>query len=413
MIYGDRLRQARILRYEKLGDIAAILGHTPSALSKWERSETIEISREQLRRLSTELRFPEAFFTHPPTPPLGDTDLLFRAPKSTLKREKDFLREFLRVTAELVEWLDSRRQLPPVIVRPQSRDKVDIREAARTTRESLGIGPNEPIDYLTHPVERAGIVIVVRRRKLGDSADLSEDAIPRERHEGCSAWVGEFRERPLIMMRSVETWEKTRWVLSHELGHLVLHAGRMPVTESAEEEASQFANELLAPIEALRRDLPKTITLSSMINIKLKWGISLAALIRHLHYNEIISDRRKSTLYAQLYTRKNPETGRTYGVTEPGWNARTPERPRLIAAWLSRVAGSAIPEAIASSTGLWPVDLLSEIITEQRPAPKTTPAPTRDRDVTSGSGKVIPLPFRSGQIAGDEPQLDLTINRRS
>ncbi|MFF4198248.1 XRE family transcriptional regulator [Nonomuraea sp. NPDC001831] len=413
MIYGDRLRQARILRHEKLADIAAILGHTSSALSKRERSETIEISSEQLELLASKLRFPKEYFTHPPISPLGETDLLYRAPKSTLKREKDFLREFMRFTSELIEWLDDRRQLPPVSIRPQAREGIDIKEAARATRESLGVSATDPIDYLTHPVERAGVVVVVRRRRLSDNTTGSESApVPLERHEGCSAWVGEFRDRPLIVMRSVQTWEKTRWVLSHELGHLILHAGRMPVTEHAEEEASQFASELLAPIDCVRRDLPKTITLSNLIRVKLKWGISLAALIRHLHGNGLISDKRKSTLYAQLYTRKNPDTGRTFGVTEPGWDARNPERPRLIAAWLSRVVGSAIPEAVASSTKMWPVDLLSEIIAEQRPAPTRAPTAT-SKNAESKPGQVIQLSLKRKVSSDDELSMDLTSDGRS
>lgn len=394
-VYGDRLRQARILRLEKLGNVAAVLGCTSSALSKWERADEVSISPVQLDRLTDFLRFPSDFFTRPPAAPITDSDLLFRAPKSTLKREKDFLREFMRFTGELIEWLDERRRLPPVKVRTQRPGSISITGAARELREDLGLHPEEPIDYLTHPVERAGIVVVVRRRQLGEGLEESDySSAQRERHEGCSAWIGEFRERPLIVMRSVQTWEKTRWVLSHELGHLVLHAGRMPVSEHAEEEASRFASELLAPINAITRELPRTITLAALVGIKLKWGISLSALIRHLHANNVISDRRKQTLYAQLYARKNPETGRTYGVTEPGWDARTPERPRLIAAWLSRAVGNVIPEAVAASSKIWPPDLLSEIITEQRPAPRASMMIHERTPAATGDGKVITLPLR-------------------
>ncbi|MBG0826800.1 ImmA/IrrE family metallo-endopeptidase [Planomonospora sp. ID67723] len=270
-----------------------------------------------------------------------------------------------------------------------------MEEIAREVRKSIGLSINEPIDYLTHPIERAGVVVAVRRRKISEaSMDADDSPGPRERHEGCSTWVGEFRERPLIMMRAVDTWEKTRWVLSHELGHIVLHAGRMPVNETAEEEASQFANEFLAPIESVTNDLPRTITLAALAKAKMKWGISISALIRHLHHNKVISDQRKQTLYAQLYTRRNPETGRSYGVTEPGWDARVPERPRLIAAWLSHTVGSTIPEIVSHTSEIWPSDLLSEVIAEQRSAPARARFTGKPKVTPPSGAQIIPMPTR-------------------
>jgi Zn-dependent peptidase ImmA (M78 family) len=134
----------------------------------------------------------------------------------------------------------------------------------------------------------------------------------------CSTWIGEFRERPLVLMRGVTEWDKIRWVLAHELGHLSLHAGRMAVSDESEEEASRFASELLAPIDEITKGLPRVVTLATLMDLKFQWGISLVALVRHLRNNDAISDQRKQTLYRQLYTRKNPETGRSYGATEPG-----------------------------------------------------------------------------------------------
>lgn len=332
-----------------------------------------------------------------------DSDLLFRAPKSTLKREKDYLRESIRFSSELVGWLDQRRQLPPVKLRPLSKKSDDLVSAARKVRMMFGIEQDLPIDFLTHLLERTGVVVVVRRRQLAEpliTDDADEGGVPsnhQERHEGCSAWVGEFRERPLIAMRALESWEKTRWVLAHEVGHLFLHASRAVVTEQAEREASIFASELLAPISSVEKDLPQVVTLAALIDVKFKWGISLAALIRHLHENKVIDDRRKQTLYTQLYTRRNPETGRTYGVTEPGWDSRSPERPRIIAAWLSHTVGTAIPEAVASAIGHLPPDLLTEILSEQRPAPAAAQAAATKRSARQ-EGKVIQMNRRPLQL---------------
>jgi transcriptional regulator with XRE-family HTH domain len=392
VIFGDRLHQARTLRQRKLGDLADVLGCSAPTLSKWEHTRTAGLSGHQLAVLSDSLRFSPLFFSTRPSPPLADNDLLFKAPKGMLKRETAWLREFVRLVSELLDWLDERRHLPPVKIRLVSREHSDVVSAAEDLRAALSLRTGEPIDYLTHAAERAGVAVVVRRRTLPDGGPWAfpvDDREPdiNERHEGCSAWVGEFRERPLIVMRGVTGWEKTRWVLAHELGHLSLHAGRMPVSDETEDEASRFASELLAPIREVSRKLPPVVTLAALLDLKFKWGISLAALIRHLHSNGVITDQRKKTLYEQLYTRRNPETGRSYGATEPGWDSCPPERPQLISAWLKHVTGGLIPEAIARTTGIFPADLLTSILNEQR----TAVAPAREtaaRPDNAGGGVV-------------------------
>lgn len=420
-VYGDRVRQARIIRQRKLTDIAALLGCSVPTMSKWERTRVIDMSESRLAALSEHLKFSADFFSTYPSPPLFDNDLLFKAPKSTPKRELEWLKEMVRLVSEFLNWLDERQPLPPVRLTLRSASSGDIRATARELRRRLNIPPSEPIEFLTHPAERAGIIIVVRRHpymitsvkgasvksqhyEFGDNP--TSGTVNSERHEGCSTWVGEFRERPLIVMRGVTTWEKTRWVLAHELGHLSMHAGRTLVTEQSEDEASSFASELLAPIDEITRELPSVVTLATLLDLKFRWGISLAALIRHLHANDAITDQRKKTLYDQLYTRRNPETGRSFGATEPGWDGREPERPRLISAWLERIVGNATPEAIASVSGTFPSDILGSILSEQRKAPGGPMGSTTKR-AASSDRKVVYLRDR---VTPDSSDVDIAQN---
>jgi transcriptional regulator with XRE-family HTH domain len=418
-IFGDRLHQARTLRQRKLADLADLLACSVPTLSKWEHARTVDVTARQLSLLTETLRFSPSFFSARPSPPLAENDLLFKAPKGMLKREAAWLREFVRLLSELLDWLDEQRHLPPVKIRLISQDYVDIPEAAGELRATLGFQPTAPIEYLTHAVERAGVVVAVRRRGQADGGpwepsandpapDTDPDTDPgiNERHEGCSTWAGEFRERPLVLMRGVTEWDKTRWVLAHELAHLSLHAGRMPVSDEAEEQASRFASEFLAPIQEVVKGLPRVVTLATLLDLKFKWGISLVALIRHLHSNGVISDQRKKTLYRQLYTRKNPETGRSYGATEPGWDRHAPERPALISAWLKHITGTIVPEAVSMATGKFPPDLLAGILNEQR----TISGDVRDPEVrhTTGGG-VIRLSDRVPSRKSAERQLRLLL----
>jgi Zn-dependent peptidase ImmA (M78 family) len=415
-IYGDRLRQARTLRQRKLADLAGLLDCSVPTLSKWEHARTAELTERQMTLLTETLRFSTSFFLAKPSPPLTDNDLLFKAPKGMLKRETAWLREFVRLLSGLIDWLDEQRHLPPVKIRLVSQDYADVTKAAQELRIALGLESAAPIEYLTHAAERAGVVVAARRRGMveggpwGQVGDPSPDVEPEinERHEGCSTWVGEFRERPVVLIRGVTEWEKTRWVLAHELAHLFLHAGRMPVSDEAEEQASRFASELLAPIHEVAKELPRVVTLAALLDVKLKWGISVAALIRHLHSNGVITDQRKKTLYRQLYTRKNPETGRSYGVTEPGWNQCVPERPGLISAWLRYITGTTVPEAVSLAEGRFPPDLLASILNEQRSASSDT----RDAGIQSDStGDVINLGGWQSRRSPEERQLRLLLRR--
>src|ERR1039457_1063658 len=153
-IFGDRLHQARTLRQRKLTDLAELLECSVPTMSKWERARTVDISSQQATLLVENLRFSSSFFSTRPSPPLADNDLLFKAPKSTLRREIGWLREFVRLTSELLDWLDERRHLPPVKMRLRSQDSVDIPDAARELRSMLGVPDASPIEYLTHLVER-------------------------------------------------------------------------------------------------------------------------------------------------------------------------------------------------------------------------------------------------------------------
>jgi hypothetical protein len=149
----------------------------------------------------------------------------------------------------------------------------------------------------------------------------------------------------------------------------MMHSQRLP--DNAEETASEFASELLAPINVIKKELQSHTTLSDLIPIKMRWGISLGALIRHLDQGAVITSIRAKALTRQLYTRINPATGRTWGMDEPGWDQHPPERPRVLSHWAERCFGTSAPIALSTLNQIWPPDLLAAMFAEQRrSAPK-------------------------------------------
>lgn len=381
LIYGDRLRQARVLRDVRSGDLAGAAGVTAPTLTKWEQADSLSIEPVALANICRTLQFPEDFFRTRPAPPLNEQDLRFRAPKSTLKREKERLIQFARMAEEVFRWVDSKQQLPPLIL-PRLKPDHELRAAAAVAREALGLPVDKPIGQLTHAVERAGVPII--RQPVPKDAEPGTNV---DKHLGYTAWTGEFWERPIIITRGVPSWERTRWTIAHELGHALLHRSEMVVDrEAAEIVANEFANELLAPIDVVTLDLPKVVTLFALIEVKNKWGLSIGALIKHLHSAKVISDDRRDSLQAQLYTRRNPETGTTFGVYEPGWKDRTPEVPGMLQYWLDRTVRTVRPAAVAAVMNLWPADLLAQLLGEPDAAADVS---ARDVPKTGSANGVI------------------------
>lgn len=386
---GDRIRQARALRWKSSKDLAAAMGWSAPKLTRAEQADLVEVSDVEAESLQRLLSFTLDFFTTLPDPPLCEQDLLFRAPKRTTKREKTYLAEFARLISLFADRLDSKHRLPPVrLPRIGDEQAGEVEPIAVRAREALQVEADRPIGHLTHHLERAGVVVVVRPNGLSPEDENRFDDAGGNRksevHYGYSTWVGAFRDRPLIVMRASASWERTRWTIAHELGHLLMHQQVLP--RNAEEQASRFAGELLAPAHAIATELTQPVTLATLVAVKHKWGISLGALLPHLSHSGLISHERFVALRTQLYTRTNSVTGRTWGFDEPGWDDRQAERPRMLSAWTERCFGSSNPNAVALAVPEIPTDLLGEMLREQRSG-KNSPSTnsTRVRSIASAS----------------------------
>lgn len=390
-MFGERVKQARVLRRQGSSELAGALGWKPARLSWLEGKVSAVLDEAEVAQLSEELRFPADFFTAEPKARVEVRSLLFRTTSRMTKTEQVYLAELTSTIEELIIVATRRRPLPPVRI-PLSRNNRDVVAMAREMRERLNLAEDAPIGSVTRAAERSGVVVVARARQFGgDGVDDAEMGSTRERHLGLSAWVGQFNEQPVIVMPAMESWERTRWTIAHELGHLCLHRTNR-VDEMAEAEASTFASELLAPIKYIRRELDTSVTLSSLVEVKMKWGISIGALIMHLDRNRVISKQRVTSLQKQIYTRINPETGRSWGMTEPGWDARSPERPQLLMTWLQKTTGATTPKQLAAVSGVvLPSDVLSDLLAAQLPGSETELAGRRETGSELGPGDLAPV----------------------
>jgi Zn-dependent peptidase ImmA (M78 family) len=363
-VHGRRVRQARTIRQSPIKPLTQILGISPSAWTTLERSTTTEMPRMQLRALATALRFPTEFFQSTPGAPIHRGSLLLGSKKTIKAAQVDALTSFAEMAHELLAALGEHATQPPMRL-PRVRPETSPQEAARLTRSALDLPDDEPIAHAVHAVEKGGVPVVV--------ADVET---PDAKHDAYSVWGGEFQEQPLIVARPVNSWERTRWSIAHELGHLVLH--RSIPEGNAEEEANRFANEFLLPGKMLTEEWPPAVTLTTLMPLKQRWQMSLSALITHGRSHGLIDDNQAEGLFKQLSTRRNPTTGVTWKHQEPGWDDRQPERPRLLTVMAERGLEQTPSASLFSTlTGGWAPDRMEQIISGQRPAPAVVQAMAR------------------------------------
>lgn len=155
-------------------------------------------------------------------------------------------------------------------------------EIARRVRAAWRI-PMGPLGNLVNAVELAGGVV-------------ARQDFETHRINAISVWhPGSF---PLFVLNESLTPERQRFVLAHELGHMVMHEGEPP-RETAEREADLFAEELLMPAAEVRSQL-EAIDLRKAAALKPYWKVPMQSLVLRAEHLGNISPGRCRSLHAYM-----------------------------------------------------------------------------------------------------------------
>lgn len=293
--YLRTLRQYHGLTQRELADRVALSASSISLYETGQREPDAEVVQAFCDVLGV---LPGAFNAR--HVPLDDSGFNFRALRSTPLWVR--LRHSSHV--ELVErWVRHIRELillPPTDVPEFSVDAVeDIESAALSCREhwQLGLGP---IHRTTRVLENAGIVVT----QIHDN-DVRVDAF------------SSLNSDPLIVALSSAKGSASREIFDkmHELGHLSLHRrDRGKTYQQKEAEANYFSGAFLLPAESFGREF-RTCggTLGDLLELKMRWGVSVPAMVYRAHQLDLISTARYRQLMKGVSKR-----GWRRGVAEPG-----------------------------------------------------------------------------------------------
>ncbi|WP_245666032.1 helix-turn-helix domain-containing protein [Actinoplanes subtropicus] len=156
-------------------------------------------------------------------------------------------------------------------------------------------------------------------------------------------------EPPVFVVNTDAPIDRQRFTLTHELGHCVCTPG---AGADAEEMAQAFAAEFLAPRALIYPDLTASaVTPARLLQLKAKWRISAAAVLRRSADLAVITDSRYRTISAQ--------------ISALGWRTEEPdplpaETPQLVPAIVrAAVQATGSVEAAASAAGTTPARLRS------------------------------------------------------
>ncbi len=301
-----RLSQARRLRGILKSELASAVEVSPAAISQFE-AELAKPTASTLARIAMALRVPVGFFSRGRSiVHVTEDETNFRSLRSTTKRERSQARAQVELLAEVVELYEQYLTLPNWEA-PAAEPGLSPEEAADHLREhwDLGVGP---IRDMVGLLERRGVIVA---RLPANSS----------RVDAFSCWVG---GRPYVLLASdKQSADRSRFDAAHELGHLLLHPDPLPGLGEAELEAHRFASAFLMPRIAIAAELPSMPNLGLLVDLKLRWRVSVQALLRR---------GKDIGLYPEFsYRRAYQQLGaRGWRVSEPG-NIGLPERPALLA----------------------------------------------------------------------------------
>ena len=292
MLNFSLFKLARKIRKYTQGEVAELSGISQSAYSKIEKG-LLAASEAQVAKLAAALHFPPEFFYQ-------NADI---SPALTpfYRRTNTTLRDIETAEAEgnlyrlfLDKLLDNDNLVyEPISYQQEVDDNYSAEDIARECRRIFGI-PNGPIHNLTGVLEDNGFFIIHRELPKGiDGFTLLPSRSAKVNY--------------IIILNKDYPGERMRFSLAHELGHIIMHTKLGP---NMEEEANQFASELLMPKAEIFPYLSRARSLYDYLPIKKIWGVSIQALLHRAKTLKIITETQYKSFNVRIsqlgYRQKEP-----------------------------------------------------------------------------------------------------------
>lgn len=346
---GRRLSTARRLQRLQRTTLARDTGVSAAAITQFERGQA-RPTHAVLAQMSLLLGMPSEFFRlGRDFESISPSSAHFRSLRSTpaISREQAlaFAEMALAVFTVVEQYVDLPAPNVPILPVGDSPTEEEISSVSATTRREMDLPPG-PIPHVVRLLETRGVAVL----RLSPQIDYRVDAFSTD-----------AGHRPLVLLSPTkDDRARSRFDAAHELGHLVMHQDVEPGSRVIENQAHRFASEFLAPTVELEADLPRKIDWDQLLQAKMKWGISLAALVYRA---------RSLGLWSDLLYRRANQHLRISGYPEAG-PLGPPESPYMLGAAIDLLqsAGTSLADlAQASRLPIAAVEMVVDSGKETRP----------------------------------------------
>ncbi|MCK5616584.1 ImmA/IrrE family metallo-endopeptidase [Candidatus Pacearchaeota archaeon] len=257
------------------------LNISQSNLSKYE-SGLIKPGEGEVKKIAHFLDFPNNFFYEPgwAYPPITP----FHRKRVSISKKYLLMAEAIgNIQRIQLKKLVSQIEMPENLIHYDPEDfsngAVGVAKAVRSFYRL----PKGPIGNMTDLLEDNGIIVSL--------IDLFSDKI-----DGYTL-LGDGKESPIIFVNNQFPGDKIRLTLAHEFGHIIMHHVQ---DEKVEEEAWTFAGEFLMPADEITQELRGVRNIRQLVPLKMKWKVSIAALIMRASVLGVVPERTIRYLYQQM-----------------------------------------------------------------------------------------------------------------
>jgi Zn-dependent peptidase ImmA (M78 family)/transcriptional regulator with XRE-family HTH domain len=281
MFNPSRLEFARKRRGLSKKELASKVGLSSRSISLFENKEMAP-SEETLRKIASVIHFPFNFFFGEDIDTPHQESVSFRALSKMSAAKMNSALCSGGIALLFNNWVDQKFRLPEpnLMDFPEGQDP---EVAAAVLRQAWGLGELS-IKNVIHLLESKGIRVF----------SLAENT---KSVDAYSLWKNNI---PFVFLNTLKSAERSKFDAAHELGHLVLHKHGAPTGHDAEKDADQFASAFLMPRSSVLAHASQLTTLSSLIKLKKKWGVSLAALAYRMHKLGALSDWHYRSLCIEM-----------------------------------------------------------------------------------------------------------------
>jgi len=273
---GSSLRLARLFNGLTLQELGEKVVTSRQYIQRLEMEKDINPTQNLVRALAEVLKVEPSFF-YAQVAEFPEELFHFRKRQTTPLHIKNQARALATIFSLIISYLESNINFPDINFDNSTvnDDDNEIECIAQKYRHHWKLTADAPIANMVRVSENNGVIVTA----FGDIS---------EKIDAFSYW----HMRGIIVRNTAkESPSRARFDIAHELGHLIMHQGIEPTDERFEDQANQFASAFLFPRHSFISEYPRGVPIrwQQLIALKLRWGVSLQAIIRRAFDLRIIS----------------------------------------------------------------------------------------------------------------------------